>query len=106
MGTFRTKTLHPTRSLLPGPARATPQEPSRPLCPPGGAPDGGRGGHRLTAPKNDQRKAARDKTREMSLRVAAINYRGTRQKKESKKFLGKGWEKTMGMKLKNGYTNY
>jgi hypothetical protein len=42
----------------------------------------------------------------MSLRVAAINYRATRQKKESKKFLGKGWEKTMGMKLKNGYTNY
>jgi hypothetical protein len=42
----------------------------------------------------------------MSLRVAAINYRATRQKKERKKFLGKGWEKTMGMKLKNGYTNY
>jgi hypothetical protein len=43
----------------------------------------------------------------MSLRVAAINYRATRQKRNVKNFwVPKGCEKTMGMKLKNGYTNY
>jgi hypothetical protein len=45
---------------------------------------------------------ARDKTREMSLRVATINYRTTRQKNQSKKFVGKGREKkTMGMFVTN-----